>query len=142
MAASITKTETIKHYVPLNETHKITFEIVFRKKEPKSNQASRCTQSFIGNVEDRIMCLATSREGNEQNPGKQSAFFKQNNCKEKKKRCKKKVIYEIIKLKTKWIFYIMELLLFDLIIFYYEYIYIWYNNTYVCHIVCYIHTYM
>lgn len=85
MAASITKTKTIKHYVPLNETHKITFKIVFRKKEPKSNQASRCTQSFIGNVEDRIMCWATSREGNEQNPGKQSAFFKQNNCKKKKK---------------------------------------------------------
>lgn len=90
MAASITKTETIKHYVPLNETHKITFEIVFRKKEPKSNQASRCTQSFIGNVEDSIMCWATSREGNEQNPGKQSAFFKQNNCKEKKKYARRK----------------------------------------------------
>lgn len=116
MAASITKTQIVKHYVPLNETHKITFEIVFRKKEPKSNQASRCTQSFIGNVEDRIMCWATSREGNEQNPGKQSAFFKQNNCKKNKKRDARRN-YEIIKLKTNWIFYIMELILFDLIIF-------------------------
>ena len=56
MAVNFTRRETAEHYVPLNETHKITFEIVFRKKEPKSNQASRCTQSFIGNVEDRIMC--------------------------------------------------------------------------------------
>lgn len=32
MAASITKTEKIRHYVPLNETHKTTFEIVLKKK--------------------------------------------------------------------------------------------------------------
>lgn len=57
MAASITKTKKIRHYVPLNETHKTTFEIVLKKKkETKSNQASRYTQSFIGNVEDRMMC--------------------------------------------------------------------------------------
>lgn len=56
MAANVTKTEIIRHYVLLNETHKTTFETVLKKKKLKSNQASRYNQSFIGNVEDRLMC--------------------------------------------------------------------------------------
>lgn len=56
----------------------------WKKKKLKSNQASRYNQSFIGNVEDRLMCWTTSGEGNQKNPGTKPAFF-QKNIKEKKR---------------------------------------------------------
>lgn len=115
MAASITKTKTIKHYVPLNETHKITFKIVFRKRSP--NLIRLLDVLIIYRKCRRQNNVLSYREGNEQNPGKQSAFFKQNNCKKKKKEMQKKLIYELIKLKTNWIFYIMDYCYLNTVIF-------------------------
>lgn len=56
MAANITKQRQSDIMCLLMKIHKTIFEIVLKKKETKSNHASRYNQSLIGYIEDRRMC--------------------------------------------------------------------------------------